>query len=551
MKRSKLWWDGLRAKRAESGGAVRLTVLAAGSVLVAAALTALLIGINRVDRSVSGKSLLLYCAAGLRVPAEQIVRDYSHRYGVSVRLQFGPSNTLLSQIEASQTGDLFLAPESSYAHLGRKKGLIEEVIPVASLRPVLAVPRGNPQQITGFETILEKRLRLAFPNPDQAACGKLARDCLEESGLWPAVEELVRTQGVFKPTVADSASDVALGGVDAAVVWDAILPQYPSVEGLTEPVLNRNSTAAICVLRFAKDPTAALHFARYLAAKDRGLEVFRSLGYAIVEGDCWAEVPEINFFVGSVNRRAIEETIKEFQNREGVVVNTVYNGCGILTAQMHSIREKGGSGFPDAYLACDVYYLDNVRDWFQEAVNISNTEVVMVVPKGNPKEIGSLEDLTRPGIRVVVGQPEQCTIGALTRRLLQQEGLYDRVMANVVSQTPTSAMLVPAVTTGAADVALAYATDAQAESARIDVIQIPSPYTEAIQPFAIARSTEYKNLARRLFDALVRNAQRFKTAGFQFRLQDSEFGLSCCLLEPWTAHTSPTKLLPSPNPARP
>ena len=37
-------------------------------------------------------------------------------------------------------------------------------------------------------------------------------------------------------------------------------------------------------------------------------------------------------------------------------------------------------------------------------------------------------EVSREGIRLSVGQPEQCTIGALTRRLLAKEGLYEKLM---------------------------------------------------------------------------------------------------------------------------
>jgi hypothetical protein len=112
-----------------------------------------------------------------------------------------------------------------------------------------------------------------------------------------------------------------------------------------------------------------------LGASDRGLVEFRKFGFEIVEGDVWELSPSMNFFAGSVNRRALEEIISEFEQREGVRINTVYEGCGILTSNMRTMKQSQQSGFPDAYMACDVYYLDVVRDWFQDAVNISDLRI--------------------------------------------------------------------------------------------------------------------------------------------------------------------------------
>ena len=144
----------------------------------------------------------------------------------------------------------------------------------------------------------------------------------------------------------------------------------------------------------------------------------------------------------------------------------------MLTAQMRTIRDQNGNGvFPDTYMACDRFYLDNVGEWFQDDVDVSDTEVVIAVPKGNPYNIHSLQDLTKPNVTVAVGQPEQCTIGVLTRQLLKAEGVLDEVMNNVVTQTATSAMLIPTVTTNSVSATLAYATDTLAESDKVDTIR--------------------------------------------------------------------------------
>ena len=54
-------------------------------------------------------------------------------------------------------------------------------------------------------------------------------------------------------------------------------------------------------------------------------------------------------------------------------------------------------GFPDVYMACDVYYLENVKQWFQEAANVSDVEIVIAVPKGSTK-VKQLADLVQPGL---------------------------------------------------------------------------------------------------------------------------------------------------------
>lgn len=514
----------MRQKRKRGGAVNTLYVLVGGAVLVLAALGTLLFDMSNPATISSDSRVTLYCAAGLRTPVEKIAADYEREYGVSVQIQFGGSNTLLSQIDVARVGDLYLAADEVYIERGREKGLVAEVFPVAVQHPVIAVAPGNPKNIRGIDDLLRDDVKTAIGNPDQAAVGKIARMLLEKSGHWKQLEEHVTDTGVFKPTVPEIANDVKIRSIDAGIVWDTTVAAYSGIEAVRAPELDAGTAhVTLGVLNSSTRPTAALRFARYLAASDRGLVRFKEAGFTPVDGDKWAEVPKLTFFCGAVNRRAVESVVQEFQEREGVSVTTSYDGCGILVGQMRILRDQQqASGFPDTYMACDVYYLKAVEDWFQDAVNVSDTEVVIAVPKGNPKNIRSLKDLTKPGMRVLVGQSEQCTIGVLTRQLLESEGLYDAVMENVVAQMPTSATLVPNVTTGNADAALAYATDTLAERDKLDVIRVDSSAAQAVQPFSIARSSENKQLSKRLFKAIADSRERFESAGFHWRLDQPD-----------------------------
>lgn len=467
--------------------------------------------------------LFVYCAAGMRLPIEEIATAYEAEFHEPIQLQYGGSNTLLSQVEVGRTGDLYLAGDDSYTQLAKEKGLAKETIPVAVMRPVIAVAGGNPKNIQSLDDLLRDDVRTALGNPDQAAIGRLTRRLLKSAGKWEEIKAQVTRHGVFKPTVPEVANDVKLGSADAGIVWDTTLALYPDLESIRTTELDAGiADVTIAILDSSKQPTRALRFARFLAAKDKGLVTFSKHGFTPVPGDIWAATPQITFYCGAVNRRAVDSVIQAFAKREGVVINTIYNGCGMLTAQMRTIRDQNGNGvFPDTYMACDRFYLDNVGEWFQDDVDVSDTEVVIAVPKGNPDNIQSLQDLTKPNVTVAVGQPEQCTIGVLTRQLLKAEGVLDEVMNNVVTQTATSAMLIPTVTTNSVSATLAYATDTLAESDKVDTIRISSEAAKAIQPFAIARSSDHKQLARRLFEAVAASREQFESAGFHFRINEN------------------------------
>jgi molybdenum ABC transporter molybdate-binding protein len=484
-------------------------------------LIAMLTILSRPDEDTgSGPPLLVYCAAGVKPPVLKLAREFEEKYGTPIQLQYGGSGTLLSNVEVSQRGDLYIAGDRSYIDIASERGLIEEVLPLAHLRPVIAVARGNPKGINGIGDLLEEGIRIALGNPDTASVGKQTKKFLTQAGLWEQIRKQTESSGVFKPTVPEVANDIQLGAVDAGIIWDATAAQYDDLEAIRDPVFSAAvMEISVAVTRSTHQPQKALRFARWLNSRV-GNKIFNQCGFEPVEGDVWELRPEITFFCGAVNRRAVDSIIKAFAEREAVVINTVYNGCGILTGQMRTIRQdQNGAGFPDVYMACDRYYLENVKEWFQEDVDISDTDIVIAVPKGNPKNIESLGDLAKPGMRVSVGQPEQCTIGALTRQLLSKMNMHDAVMNNVVMQTASSAMLIPTVTTKSVDATLAYFTDTMAESDKVDAIRIDSPHAKAIQPFSIARSSEYKYLGRRLLKRISESKESFSSAGFNFRTE--------------------------------
>ncbi|NQV23607.1 MAG: molybdate ABC transporter substrate-binding protein [Rhodopirellula sp.] len=517
-----------------SGRVNALWALLAGGIAVVG-VSAFLLSMGGPGQAPEGQKLVMFCAAGIRVPVEAVAAEYEEKYGVHIELQYGGSQTLLSQIQVDKfgTSDLFLAADDFYTDKAHDDGLAKERLSLAYMRPVIAVAKDNPKNIQSIRDLLKNEVRVSLGSPEQAAIGRAVQKRLkihkvDESDLWAKLEEHVTTAGVFKPTVNDVANDVLIGAVDAGIVWDSTvaMPKYADkLIGIPVDELDGDpNLISICVLTSSTQPTAALKFARYLSARDRGLPVFKKYGMRPVDGDIWVENPEITFYCGAINRRAVSQIIDEFSQREGVTVNTIYDGCGILTGRMKAIDGQNPElGFPDVYMACDRYYLDNVKEWFQDDANVSDAEIVIVVLKGSD-QVKSLEDLLKPGIRVSIGQPEQCTIGALTRRMLTEQGLYEKLKekqkaeGEVVVEKSSSALLIPDVISGHADVTVAYITDTIATRNDIDIIRIDSPLNVAIQPFSIARTSVHKHLVRRLFDRVAAAKDSFESAGFRFRL---------------------------------
>ena len=454
--------------------------------------------------------LVLYCAAGIKAPVESAVKEYKKLTGRDVQVQFGGSQTLLANMEVSHRGDVYIPADDSYLKIGREKNLLAETIRLARMRLALAVRKGNPKQIRAIEDLLKPDVRLVQGDPEATAIGHVTREALRGSGQWDAVQ---KQTAVYKLTVNDVANDLKIGAVDAGFIWDAVLKDYPELEMVPLPNLtNAQAAISIAVLRSSLQPAAALHFARFLSSPEHGSKGFARHGFEAIPGDMWTERPELILYSGAVNRPAVEKSIQEFEAREGVRITPVYNGCGILVGQM-----KAG-GRPDVYLTCDASFVPPVADLFIEPpVPMSQTEIIILVPKGNPRKIQSLADLAQPGLRIGVANPEQSTLGALTRRMLQSLGALDSVMRNVVTQTPTADLLVNEIRAGALDAVVVYTANTTKVRDRFDLVKLQAPGALAVQTYSVGANSRYKQLAARLMEALHSGASRarYREAGFE------------------------------------
>ncbi|HPA17751.1 MAG TPA: molybdate ABC transporter substrate-binding protein [Verrucomicrobiae bacterium] len=501
-----------RHKRHTTRAAINASWLIVPLSIVAILILALLLFRHPGGRITAGGDLVVFCAAGIKPPTDATATDYQKEYGSPIQLQYGGSGTLLNNLRISHAGDIYIAADESYIRLARERGLIAETLPLARQHPVIAVRKGNPKGIRSLDDLRRDGVAVALANPEAASIGKLTKDTLDKLGRWTPLAARVK---VFKPTVGDVANDVKLGSVDAGIVWDSTVRQYPELEAVASAELEPHvETVTLAILKSSKHPTAALRFARYLAASDRGLRHFKAMGYTPVEGDAWAETPELVLFSGAVNRVAVEDAIKAFEEREGARITRVYNGCGILVAQM-----KAG-GRPDAYLTCDESFVPPVADLFDDGlVRMSETDIVIVAPKGNPKNIRTLQDLARPGLRIGITNPEQSTLGALTQSLLSKAGIRDQVLKNVVTMTPTADMLLNETRTGALDAAVVYIANANKARDHLEISPLKIPGSVAVQTFSVAKNSKHKQLVGRLLEALRTAEQdsRYEAAGFRAR----------------------------------
>ena len=478
--------------------------------------------------STSSAPLTVFCAAGMKKPVEAIAAAYQKDTGTEVRLQYGGTGTLLSQLKITQQGDLFIAADDGALADAKKLGVTREEFPLVIQKPVLAVAKGNPKHIDSLAALKNPSIKLALANPEAASIGRVVKKL-----LGPEWDALAAKAAVMKPTVTEIAADLSLGAVDAAIVWDSVVPQF-KLEIVPLPELAKHEEhATAAVLTFSQDPAEALRFARYLTAPEKGGAIFQKQGFKPVPGDKWAAVPDLIIYSGGVNRLAIEKLLQQFATHEGITMTTVFNGCGILCASMKTMKDSSNPKFPDVYYACDVCFVPPVAKEFPEAIILTEAEIVIAVPKGNPQNIHTLADLARPGLRVGICNAEQSTIGFLTRSMLKSMNLWDSVSKNASSQVPTADFLVNQMRTGSLDAAVVYGINIHHDPAHFDAIPLPADKSKAVQPFAVRHDSPYQQMSHRLLTFLRQQRTTFENAGFVWKGNSPSIKSADIVLPEW------------------
>jgi ABC-type molybdate transport system substrate-binding protein len=479
-------------------------------VLVAALVVAL-VALTVDTQSDRGATLLVYCAAGIRPPVEKVAQRYTEEYGVEIRLTHNSSGGLLNSIKLRPEGDLYIPADDHYIEMGRKKGLVAEALPLARFRLVVGVKPGNPKQIRTLDDLLRPDVNYVLCNK-QAGAGMRTTASLKKAGRW---EEIKTGAKVFKPTVPDAASAVQTSdSVDAGILWDSTAKQY-GLETVPLPEL-ADAVADIHVglLVASKQPAAALRFARYLAAPERGAQVFAKEQYEPIRGDAWAEVPELVVYAGGVNRDATRETFSDFEKREGCRILAQFGGCGTLIGQLKSSPKK-----PEMFLTCEASYMGMVQDLFLEPQDVSQTPIVLLVRADGDPKIRRLEDLAKEGVNVGITKPSASALGALSVKILENAGLWERVRGNIRVEAPTAHELVLQVQGhDKLDVAMVYEANCQALKPGLEILPIDGPGAGAVQNIAAGRDTKYPHMVQRLIEALTssRSRERFESKGFRW-----------------------------------
>ena len=193
----------------------------------------------------------------------------------------------------------------------------------------------------------------------------------------------------------------------------------------------------------------------------------------------------------------------------GSTVEFSFAGSSTLVTQL-------SNGAPaDVFASADTANMDKAAEaglLAGDPVNFAANTLTIAVAAGNPKKITSFQDLTRPGLDVVVCAA-QVPCGSATQKVERATG----VRLTPVSEELSVTDVLNKVTTGQADAGLVYITDAKGVGDKVTAVPFPEA-ADAVNTYPIAVLKESKNpaLARHFVDQVISDAgqKALAAAGF-------------------------------------
>lgn len=169
----------------------------------------------------------------------------------------------------------------------------------------------------------------------------------------------------------------------------------------------------------------------------------------------------------------------------------------------------------DVFVAADRRSIDAVGEKGMlagAAVIFARNRLVVIAPAANPGRVNRLQDLAKPGLKLVLAA-EAVPVGRYTREALERlagaEGFgadfTARVLRNVVSQEDNVKAVVAKVQLGEADVGIAYVSDVTPAVRRVvRQIAIPDAYNViAAYPIAVLAGSRQKADAQAFVDFVL------------------------------------------------
>lgn len=215
---------------------------------------------------------------------------------------------------------------------------------------------------------------------------------------------------------------------------------------------------------------------------------------------------KLTIFVGAASKPATEEAVKLFEKQTGVAVDVSFGGSGFVLSQMVLAR------LGDIYFPGSSDYMEKAK---KQGHVFAATEKIVVylvpainVQRGNPKNIKTLKDLTRPGIKVAIANPDGVCVGLYAVEIMEKNFNQEEkknFKRNLVNYTGSCSKTASAISLKTVDAVIGWRVFEHWDPARIETIPLKGSEITRVGyiPIAISTFTQQRQLAQQFIDFMM------------------------------------------------
>jgi molybdate transport system substrate-binding protein len=223
-------------------------------------------------------------AADLEYAFRDVAQAFERQTGATVRLSFGSSGNLVSQLENGAPFDLFFSADSEYPKKLESDGLVETgtLYPYATGKLVLWVRNDSRLDLSrGLAVLLQHDIKtIAIADPAHAPYGRIATAALKSQKLYDRIQSKL----VFGENIAQTAQFVQSGNADVGMLALslALSPvskgqgRYYVIPASAYPALIQTA----CILRSSQNKDVAEQFMDFLKSQP-AVETMQRYGFEV------------------------------------------------------------------------------------------------------------------------------------------------------------------------------------------------------------------------------------------------------------------------------
>jgi len=187
-------------------------------------------------------------------------------------------------------------------------------------------------------------------------------------------------------------------------------------------------------------------------------------------------------FCGAGMKDPFEKIAQQFQGATGCEVQVTYANAAQIQTQINTAQEG------DFFIAGSKEEVKPIEDLVASSKDLVQHVPVLVVASGNPKGITGPADLSKEGVKFIMGDPEATPIGKIANKVISDFQLKDNI--NIVANTATAPAMIIALEAEEADAAIVWQENIKSDKLEVIDSKDMVPYIKTIPAVMLSCTTD-------------------------------------------------------------